>query len=110
MCCENTSAAAASSNQDPFPVFDTDDDTGTIVHAVVVTGIDAEHTVASGNVLGILQRVAQCAAKGPGAWLSLFQCLGNRALQQHVRVPCVAAKGRPAPGSVFGFVGLAVFG
>src|ERR1700681_904484 len=100
---------SASLNQDPFPVFDTDDDTGTIVHAVVISGTDAEYAVACGNVLGILQRVAQRAAKRLAARLSFFQCLGNSALQQQVCVPRVAAKGRAAAGRVLRFVRLDVF-
>src|SRR5438477_5497990 len=91
---------SASLNQDPFSVFDTDDDTRTIVHAVVITGTDAEYAVACGNILGILQRVAQRAAKRLAPWLGFFHCLGNRALQQQVCVPRVAAKGRAAAGPV----------
>src|SRR6202171_5817355 len=100
---EDASPAAASFSQNPLPVFDADDDAGTIVHAVVVTGIDAEHAVARGNVIGILQRVPQCAAKWLAARLALFQGFGNRALQQYVRVPRMAAEGRPAPGAGFFF-------
>src|SRR5450631_3722778 len=86
---------SASLQENPFPIFDANDDTGAIVHAVVVTGIDGEDAVAPGNVPGILQRVAQGAAKCLAAWLRFFQCLGNRALQQHVRVPRVAAERGP---------------